>query len=408
MSWWREARFGMFIHYGLYSVLGRHEWAMATENWPTEEYEKLTQGFLPKLGAPKGWAALAKKAGMKYMVMTTRHHEGFSLWDSKANPYNSVNYGPKRDIVKEFVEACRENDLRIGFYSSLMDWHHSDGGAAAYDSAARKRFNDYIYALNEELLTKYGKIDILWYDVARPMEHFEGWNSLEMNQRLRALQPDIIINNRSLLDEDFGTPEGRVTVEKDRDWEACMTFNGISWGYLDEAQVGPYSYNAQRILRMLSTCSGGAGNLLLNIGPAPDGSVPPEAVEPLTTVGKWLERYGEAAYGKVSNFQEGATFGSRICSMSKKGKTVYVWNWIWPTNRELVFGGLISNLASVKLLATGQTLPFIQEKYRIIVRDLPAEGRDPIAGVTVLALEFKEDVEIVHYATQPPLRGYPE
>jgi alpha-L-fucosidase len=375
---------------------------MAIENWPIPDYEKLTEGFRPKPGAPKEWAALAKKAGMKYMVMTTRHHEGFSLWNSKANPYNSVNYGPKRDIVKEFVEACREQDLRIGLYTSLMDWHHPDGGAAAYDSAARKRFNDYIYALNEELLTQYGKIDILWFDVAWPMEHWEEWNSVEMNQRLRRIQPDIIINNRNQLDEDFGTPEEHIKAEA-RDWEACMTFNGLSWGYVDAAQAGPYSYNAQRILRMLSTCSGGAGNLLLNIGPAPDGSVPPEAVEPLTTVGKWLERNGEAVYGKVSRFKEGGGFGSGICSLSKKGKTVYAWNWIWPPNRELIFGGFTGSLASVKLLTTGQNLPFTQEKYRIILRDLPAEGRDPIAGVTVLALEFKEEVETVRFAAQPPL-----
>jgi alpha-L-fucosidase len=266
----------MFVHYGLYSALGRHEWAMAGENWPVKDYEKLADKFLPRPGAPKEWAKLAKAAGMKYMVLTSRHHEGFSLWDSKANPYNSVNYGCKRDIVKEFVDACREEGLRFGFYSSLMDWHHPDGGRAAYDSAARKRFTDYIYSLNEELLTKYGKIDILWFDVARPMETFEGWNSLEMNQRLRAIQPDIIINNRSRLEEDFGTPEERVTPEPGRDWEACMTFNGLSWGYIDSKQAAPYSYNPQRILRMLATCSGGGGNLLLNIGPAPTDRFPPK------------------------------------------------------------------------------------------------------------------------------------
>jgi len=162
MAWWREARFGMFIHYGLYSQIGRNEWAMVLENMPIPEYEKLAATFAPKKGAPREWAKLAQRAGMKYMVMTTRHHEGFSLWDSKANPYNSVNYGPKRDIVREFVDACREFDLRIGFYSSLMDWHHPDGWRCAFDSAARQRFNRYIEALNTELLTQYGKIDILW------------------------------------------------------------------------------------------------------------------------------------------------------------------------------------------------------------------------------------------------------
>ena len=185
MEWWREARFGMFVHFGLYSVLGRHEWAQAMENIPSDEYAKLADKFNPKPGAPREWARLAKAAGMKYMVMTTRHHEGFSLWDSKANPFNSVNYGPHRDIVREFVDACREFDLKIGFYSSLMDWHHPDGWTCAFDTDARRRFTDYIEALNTELLTNYGKIDILWYDVSRPMQSWEGWDSLVRNQRLR-------------------------------------------------------------------------------------------------------------------------------------------------------------------------------------------------------------------------------
>ena len=270
---------------------------------------------------------------------------------------------------------------------------------------SKPEYDDYIYALNEELLTKYGKIDVLWYDVAQPMEHWEGWNSVERNQRLRAIQPDIIINNRSRLDEDFGTPEERVAAESGKDWESCMTFNGLSWGYIDSAQAVPYSYNAQRILRMLATCSGGEGNLLLNIGPAPDGSVPPEAVEPLAMVGKWLEKNGDAVYGKVSRFKGGWGIGSGVCSLSRKGKTVYVWNWIWPPNRELIIGGFTTSLASARILADGRNLPFTQEKHRIILKDLPADGRDPIVGVTVLALEFKDEVETVRFAAQPPLNG---
>ena len=204
MDWWRKARFGMFVHFGLYSILGRHEWVMSMEGIDKEDYEKLADQFLPEEGCCEKWAKLAKKAGMKYMVLTTRHHEGFSLWDSKVNPYNSVNYGCHRDIVKEFVEACRKYDLKIGFYSSIMDWHHPDGEKCENDPEARRRFLDYIEALNTELLTNYGKIDILWYDVAQPMESWEAWDSLARNQRLRALQPDIIINDRSRLPEDFG------------------------------------------------------------------------------------------------------------------------------------------------------------------------------------------------------------
>ncbi|MDR1301504.1 MAG: alpha-L-fucosidase [Treponema sp.] len=411
MTWWRQARFGMFVHFGLYTILGRHEWAMANEKWPIHEYEKLADKFRPNPGAPKEWAKLAKTAGMKYMVMTTRHHEGFSLWNSKVNPYNSVNYGPKRDIVQEFVDACREQELKIGFYSSLMDWHHPDGGAAAYDSTARKRFNDYIYSLNEELLSNYGKIDILWFDVPRPMEHTEGWNSIEMNQRLRALQPDIIINNRSHLPEDFGTPEEHITAEKDRDWEACMTFNGLSWGYIDSKRVVPYSYNVQQILRMLATCSAGCGNLLLNIGPAPDGSVPPEVVGPLAATGKWLELNGECTYGKIFNFNNLAVsafkgmggIGNRLCSISKKENTIYVWNWIWPSDGELIIAGLSGKLKSVYILWNGRSIGFTQEKLRIILKDLSEDNCDKIAGVTVIVLEFESEVELIPHATLPAL-----
>lgn len=226
MKWWRDARYGMFIHYGAYSVYGKHEWAMAMENWDPEEYAKFADGLRPKEGCCREWAKLARDAGMKYMVLTTRHHEGFSLWDSKVNEFNSVNYGPRRDIVREFVDACREFGLGVGLYSALMEWRHPDSSACIYDGAARRRFQEYLLSLDEELLSNYGKIDILWHDVPEPMESQEGWNALEMNQRLRELQPDIIINNRSYLPEDFQTPEGKI-LPADRDWESCMTFNEI-------------------------------------------------------------------------------------------------------------------------------------------------------------------------------------
>ena len=402
MKWWREARFGMFIHFGLYSVLGTNEWCMSFEGWPIEEYEKLADRFHPKPGAPREWAKLAKAAGMKYMVMTTRHHEGFSLWDSKANPYNSVNLGPKRDIVREFVDACREYDLKIGFYSSLMDWHHPYGGAAAYDSAARKRFTDYIQALNEELLTQYGKIDILWYDVPWPMESQEGWNSLERNQRLRAIQPDIIINDRSILPEDFTTPEENLGSGIQSDWESCMTFNSLSWGYVDSEQAAPYSYNAQRIIRMLNHCCRNGGNLLLNIGPAPDGSIPPEAVEPLETVGKWLAANGECAYGKMGKMTSWAGM-SGICSLSVKDNKFFVWNHIWPKNGTLILGGVMPKIKSIKLLATGESYSFDQEKFRVIVYGLPLVSPDEIAGIAVLEIEFVNEAGHEAFRTVPAL-----
>ena len=390
MSWWREARFGMFVHFGLYSQIGRNEWAMVCENIPPEEYALLADTFKPKEGCCREWAALAKKAGMKYMVLTTRHHEGFSLWDSKVNPFNSVNYGPHRDIVKEFVEACREFDLKIGFYSSLMDWHHPDGGIAAFDTEARRRFTKYIRDLNEELLTNYGKIDILWYDVPAPMESWEGWDSLERNQYLRSLQPHIIINDRSRLPEDFGTPEENIKPSE-RDWEACMTFNGVSWGYLDSNQTVPYSYTAQRIAVMLQNCCERGGNLLLNIGPMPDGSVPEETVEPLTKIGEWLEVNGEAVYGTLKKTSGNQYHTNGVSRPSTKGNTVYMWNKIWsPYKGTMGIGGFLSAPKAISFM-DGTPIEWEKKGDRIILKNLPEESPDKILNIPLIKIEFDEE-----------------
>lgn len=407
MDWWRKARFGMFVHYGLYAQWGRHEWTQVLENIPADEYARLAETFNPKPGAPREWAALAKKAGMKYMVLTTRHHEGFSLWDSKANPYNSVNYGPKRDIVREYVDACREFGLKIGFYSSLMDWHHPDAWKCAYDSTARKRFNEYIDALNTELLTNYGKIDILWYDVSNPMETWEGWDSLERNQKMRELQPHIIINNRSKLDEDFSTPEEHVTAS-DKDWEACMTFNGLSWGYMDSKQTRNYSYTQQQIVRMLNRCAYGGGNLLLNIGPKPDGSVPEDAVEPLTRVGEWLLENGDAVYGKMTRNKDRrrpSFRGNGVCGASRKGNFIYLWNWIWPNMPEMGIGGFMNPPKSIKYIKDETPVDFIYKDHRIILKNLPEKPKDDILGITVFEMEFEEEPQYVFASHYPQLHG---
>src|SRR5436309_15802350 len=176
IRWWREAKFGMFVHWGLYSVLGRHEWVMENEAIPVSEYEPLAAQFRPKPNAARDWARLAKRAGMKYMVMTTKHHEGFCHFNTSTTDYCSPKQGPGRDLVKEYVDAARGEGMRVGFYYSLMDWHHPDGARCATDEAARRRFVDYIHTHLRELMTNYGKVDVLWYDVSWPLDA-TGWES---------------------------------------------------------------------------------------------------------------------------------------------------------------------------------------------------------------------------------------
>ncbi|MBE3134660.1 MAG: alpha-L-fucosidase [Acidobacteria bacterium] len=382
LKWWQEARFGMFIHWGLYSQLGRHEWVMNRERIPVREYERLADAWKPKPRPAREWAALAKKAGMKYMVMTTKHHEGFCLWDTKQTDYNAARCGPGRDLVREYVEACREAGLKIGFYYSLMDWHHPDGARCARDAKARRRFCDFTQGCVRELMTNYGKIDILWYDVSWPLRSPELWESRKMTGMARRLQPHILVNDRAQLPEDFGTPEEHIREAKPgRGWEACMTFNG-SWGYMPSA-VDWHSTRA--VLGMLRQCAGGFGNLLLNVGPAPDGSVPPEASERLTPVGRWLAANGEAVYGRtdrVAGRLEWMPCGPFTC----KGRNLYWWVDRWP-GRGLVLGGLKTKVRRVSYVATGKPIRFEQQGGRVILKGLPAAAPDKIAGVTVLRLE---------------------
>src|SRR5499427_10018769 len=230
MQWWHEAKFGMFIHWGLYSVLGRHEWVMENEGIPVAEYEQLAGRFNPKPNAARAWAKLARRAGQKYMVMTTKHHEGFCLFNTATTNYCAPKQAAGRDLVKEYVDAARAEGLRVGFYYSLMDWHHPDGARCADDEAARKRFVEYIHTHIRELMTNYGKIDVLWYDVSWPLD-VKGWESEKMNQMVFQLQPDIVVNNRNKLAGDFATPEQKIEASAgDRAWESCMTLND-SWGY---------------------------------------------------------------------------------------------------------------------------------------------------------------------------------
>ncbi|MBN1875552.1 MAG: alpha-L-fucosidase [Anaerolineae bacterium] len=232
-------------------------------------------------------------------------------------------------------------------------------------------------------MTNYGKIDILWYDVSWPLPTPEAWESVVMSNIARALQPHILINNRAKLDEDFGTPEEHVpAAEEGRAWEACMTFNG-SWGYMP---ISPDWRSVREVLGMLRTAAAGQGNLLLNIGPAPDGSVPPEAVERLDAVGQWVAQNGEALYGEVERTGRDRVEWMPTGAWTLKGNNAYFWCTRWP-GQELVIGGLQTQVNRVSFLATGQPITFEQNGNRLILKHLPYHNPDPIAGVTIIKLE---------------------
>jgi len=374
LQWWHEARFGMFIHFGLYSVLGRHEWAMEEEGIPVAEYQLLAKQFNPKPHAARAWAKLAKAAGMKYMVMTTKHHEGFCHFNTKLTDYCAPKQAAGRDLVAEYIEAAQAEGLKYGFYYSLMDWHHPDGALCKTDEAARRRFVDYIHGQVNELCSNYGKIAVLWYDVNWPLTA-EGWESEKMNQMVRKLQPDILINNRSGIPEDFTTPEQHIQASA-APWEACMTMND-SWGFNhnDDNWKSP-----KTVVRNLLQCTRDQGNYLLNIGPKADGSIPEPSVEILTSVGHWMDSHADL----IHKADKCKVHSSEFAQFTRQGNTLYVHAHFWP-GETLSIGGLQQKVLSAKMYPSGKPVKFDQQDFRVRCTGLPASAPDPL--VTTLAFE---------------------
>jgi alpha-L-fucosidase len=399
MKWWHEARFGMFVHFGLYSLIGQHEWAMEIEGIPVAQYELLAKHFNPRPHAAREWAKLAKRAGQKYMVMTTKHHEGFCNFETKLTNYCAPKQACGRDLVAEYVEAARAEGLRVGFYYSLMDWHHPDGARCLTDEAARVRFVEYTHGLIRELLTQYGKIDVLWYDVDWPLSA-EQWESEKMNKMVFELQPDIIVNNRNGLPGDYATPEQHIDPAKDgRAWETCMTLNE-SWGYhkADNDWKSP-----ETIVRNLVTCAHDTGNYLLNIGPKPDGSIPEESVRVLSQVGEWLDKNGPSIYATdVCDSKEHI-----YANYTRRGKTLYMHVYHWPGETPaaewleffrpqsvLAIGGLRAKVQSARLFASGKPVAFEQGDQYVRFTGLPIDAPD--SPVTVIAIECDTEPAVDH------------
>ena len=319
-EWFRDARFGMFIHWGIYAIPARGEWVKTQEKLSEEKYQEYFENFNPIDYNPKEWAAIAKHAGMKYVVLTAKHHDGFCLFDSKYTEYKATKTPAKRDLIKEYEEAFRAAGIKVGFYYSLIDWNHPDypnvgnhprQGDPEWDQKEYNfnRYVDYMHNQVRELLTNYGKIDIMWFDYSFGEYSGEKWEGTKLVNMVRRLQPGIIIDNRlggnmeaeypETYAGDFEGPEQIIPYEIVRDaldrpipWESCITLNN-QWGY---ARDDAYK-SAIDVVRTLVNCVSKGGNLLLNVGPDARGRIPDKSVEVLEEVGDWMKLNRESIYG---------------------------------------------------------------------------------------------------------------
>jgi len=334
MAWWEDAKFGLLIHWGLYAIPARGEWTMNNDKIPAAEYAKLADEFKPKHFDANEWARVAKAAGMKYMVLTARHHDGFALWDSPASygDFNSMETAAHRDFVAEYTKACRDAGLRVGLYYSPMDWRFPGyfQPKELTDNAALMKKQG--YGQIEELMSKYGRIDVLWYDggwLAHNGTDADAawfWEPVKLNQMVRKHQPLAVINPRSGWEGDFQCDEGGHDVKGPIvnyvPWEKCLNLNMASWGFNNWQNL----MKRDDMIRMLVNVVGRGGNVLLNVGPDRDGVIPPTHVQRLMEVGQWLETHGEAIYGtRPGPFQPGDWGVS-----THRDKTVYVHVLKWP------------------------------------------------------------------------------
>ena len=441
MQWWREARFGMFIHWGVYSIpagtykgkqiSGIGEWIMENGDIPVAEYEKYAKQFNPVKFNAEQWVQIAKNTGMKYIVITSKHHDGFCLWDSKVSKYDIMDTAPfNRDILKELSVACKKHGIRLCFYHSIMDWHHPDAQAPFYpnyNDGGRTNPNFSRYVKNylkpqlQELITNYGPLGVMWFDG----EWIKDWTEpqgIDLYNYVRSLQPDIIINNRvgkgrksmqgmtkeGFFAGDFGTPEQEIppTGLPGVDWETCMTMND-TWGFKS------YDDNwksKEDLIRKLVDIASKGGNFLLNVGPTSEGLIPQPSVERLAAMGEWMAMNSESIYDTTASPFEKLSWGR--CT-AKPGK-LYLHVFDWPKNGELKVPMPRNDVQKAYILARedrAELLLDTDENGNLVVT-VPRKVPDVIDTVVLLEMEAEavvvpqaEDGSIILKAGDAVVRG---
>jgi len=413
-DWFDGARFGMFVHWGHVSTRGLElSWPLVggmkalprCQDVPAAEYHASAATFSPKRGSPRPWMAYAKRAGMRYAVLTTKHHDGFALFDTKHGTFSSAHAAYRGDVVREYVEAAREAGLRVGFYFSLCDWHHADyppfadehrpyrfGMVPRPSDEQWSRYLDFLFGQIRELLTSYGRIDVLWFDGGWERSA-EQWRSRELEAMIRSLQPDILINDRLPGVGDYDTPEQFVpAIAPARRWETCLTMNE-SWGY---NPADPEEKSARELVHTLCEVAGRGGNLLLNVSPTGDGSLPASQVERLDAIAAWMAKYGDAIHDSAPGLEPWQFYGPS----TRKGSRLFLHLLARPYETVSVRGLHVKRVRAVRELASGAVL---EHRARCTVIDtmfnanptgeltieVPERLLDPLA--TVLEVELEPD-----------------
>jgi alpha-L-fucosidase len=397
MAWWREARFGMFIHWGLYAIPGRGEWVQWNEQIPVDEYAKLAGQFNPTNFNADAWADIARSAGMKYMVLTTRHHDGFCLFDTKASEFKA-----RRDYVAEFAKATRKAGLRVGFYYSPLDWRFPGFFFPDLYRPSAEAMREQYHRQMEELMSNYGPLDIIWFDGGeadwlnfggewrgaewkkRPKEqHYRGgfnWQHDRVYERLRQLQPQAVINGRADMPEDFHSREGDGALggfDDKHPWELCTTVVAGPWGWKPDARVK----SLRDLVRLLVGAAGRDGNFLLNVGPRPDGQIDPPQAQRLKEIGAWLVKHGESIYGT----RGGPFLPGNWGVSTHRGKTVYLHVLNWP-------GDTLRLPAINQKVLRASVGTFTQSEQGIEI-SVPATQRDEMDTVITLELDHEAGVD---------------
>ena len=413
-KWFRHDRFGMFIHFGLYSVPGRHEWIKTMEKRTDDDYDRYMNYFNPDLFDAKKWAKTAKAAGMKYCVLTTKHHEGFCMFDSKYTDYKITNTPFKRDVVKEYVEAFRAEGLKVGLYYSIIDWHHPhfpidgihprrDDGEELDKGRDMKIYNEYMSNQLTELLTNYGKIDILWFDFAipepdpvkhlafdkslpapdpnpKPWYQYQGrkskveYESEKLIAHVRSLQPDIILNDRADIEQDICTPEQVSPTEWKKDkvtgkyltWEACHTFSGFLGYNRDETTWKSDTMLLQLLIRTVAY----GGNLIMNVGPTGRGNFDERAISALKVYEKWMKYNSRSIYGCTMAEERFFAPKGTVLTQSENGRRLYVHLFEYPF-KELEMKSLYGEIEYAQFLHDVSELIYSEEDQTVKI-NLPA------------------------------------